>query len=110
MYRPLAELLEDCIACAEVQLDAAKRLDTARLSKATELRQDLLFQIATEGRERLEQELDDEVSDLADELRELDRRLSRVLESGITVMRRVNPTTAGSTVYDSDGRYRDSGS
>ncbi len=106
MYRPLVDLIEDSIACAEVQLDAARRLDGARLQDATRRRQDLLFEIEAEGIERLQAETDDEVRELIAELRDLDRRLTRVLESGARVLNDLGPSRPPQAVYAPNGRMR----
>ena len=106
MYRPLVDLIEDSIACAEVQLDAARRLDSGRLREATQRRQDLLFEIEAGGRDRLESETDDEVIELAEELRALDRRLDRVLSSGVSVLRKVVDAGRTPETYGSNGRIR----
>lgn len=106
MYRPLVDLIEDSIACAEVQLDAARRLDAARLREATERRQDLLFEIEAEGADRLRAETDEEVIELVQELRALDRRLERVLSSGVSVLRRAADAGRRAATYAPNGRIR----
>ena len=75
MYRPLADLLEDSIRCAEAQIESVKALDVARLRQLTATREDLLFLIQAEGKERLA-EADEDTLDLVFELRELDERLN----------------------------------
>lgn len=103
MYRPLADLLEDSIACAEAQIDAVKALDVEQLRVLTAKREDLLFLIKSEGTERLE-EADEETLDLVAELRELDERLERLLNSGLGVLHRVR--TGQPPTYAPDGRLR----
>lgn len=106
MYRPLVDLLEDSIACAEVQLEAARSLDTEQLSLATARRQDLLFEMEAEGAPRLLAEMDDEAQALAFELRALDARLERILQSGIRVFQGLNTGGDAPPVYSSNGRIR----
>lgn len=107
MYRPLTDLLEDSVACAEAQVEAVKAFDVERLRALTAEREDLLFLIRSEGKQRLE-EADDETRALAAELRELDERLERLLNSGLGVLHRVR--TGQPPTYAPDGRLRNDGS
>lgn len=103
MYRPLADLLEDSIRCAEAQIEAVKALDVEQLRQLTATREDLLFLIQAEGKERLA-EADEDTLDLVFELRELDERLERLLNSGLGVLHRVR--TGQPPTYAPDGRLR----
>ncbi len=103
MYRPLADLLEDSIQCAEAQIEAVKAFDVERLRELTASREDLLFLIQAEGRRRLE-EADEDTHGLILELRELDERLERLLNSGLGVLHRVR--TGQPPTYAPDGRLR----
>ena len=87
-------------------LQGQTRLDAGRLQQATAQRQDLLFEIESEGPDRLAAEMDEDVRELAVELRDLDRRLTRVLESGLAVIGRVGPSGEQSKTYAPNGRIR----
>lgn len=105
MYRPLADLLEDSIACAEAQIDAVKQMDVETLRALTARREDLLFSIRAEGEQRLAEEADDDVRELALELQELDDRLALLLGSGLGMLQRLR--SGRPPTYSPDGRLRD---
>lgn len=43
--RTVDQILDEALALAEIQLDAARRLDAAQLAEATERRADLVFEM-----------------------------------------------------------------
>ena len=106
MNRPLADILEDTIDSAEAQLEAARRLDAGALHRATVRRQDLLFELQLiQGAHPVAS--DGELRRLGEELKELDLRLSRLLESGLAVFRQLKTETGAPPVYSSRGRMRE---
>jgi hypothetical protein len=107
MARSLATVLEESIELAELQLEAARTLDRAGLQSATDMRQDLLFEMEMFGDEALSASLDDEARSLAVELGDLDHRLGCILGAALDAFDQVAPRNGGSAgTYAADGRIR----
>jgi hypothetical protein len=77
-------LLESLLETIEDQIDAAKKLDPARLSTATERRQDLLFEIEVERNSRYF-ESNEELIALKEEIDIADQRLLGILETVVEI-------------------------
>ena len=103
--RPLTEVLQDCIAIASEQVEAARTLNVVGLDEATAMRSDLVFEldVATKHTESLS----DEAAELAFELSELDARLERLLAAGLSTIEKLR---AGHEVpvYTHEGRIKGS--
>ena len=105
MQRGLMSLLEESVALAEVQLEAARSLDADGLMAATKRRQDLVFEIDSWSDEALKKAATEETQESALELAELDRRLARITGAALQTFQRLLPDQ-GPDVYASDGRVK----
>ena len=86
-------LLESLLETIEEQIDAAKKLDTERLSQATERRQDVLFELEVERNNRYFS-ADEEMIALKEEIDIADQRLMSILETVVQVARSVEGNEA----------------
>ena len=82
-------LLESLLETIETQIDAAKKLDTTRLSEATERRQDLLFELEVERNNRY-LEPTEELLDLKEQIDIADQRLLSILETVVKITDSMN--------------------
>jgi len=82
-------LLEALLETIETQIDAAKKLETTRLSEATERRQDLLFELEVERNNRYF-EPTDELLDLKEQIDIADQRLLSILETVVKITDSMN--------------------
>ena len=81
-------LFESLLEAIEEQIDAAKKLNTAALVRATERRQDLLFEIEVEqGGRRIEP--DEELIDIKQQIEIADERLLNILETVVQITKKV---------------------
>lgn len=111
MPRSLAVILEESVELAEVQLDAARSLDSDALQEATDARRDLLFELqalAPDGLDALLTDApeDDRLREVALELAELDHRLTRILGAALRTFERLMPQSDAPDVYSAAGRIR----
>ena len=81
-------LLESLLETIEEQIDAAKKLDIVALSRATERRQDLLFEIEVEQGGRM-LESDEELFELKKHIDIADERLLNILETVVHITKEV---------------------
>ena len=77
-------LLESLLETIEEQIEAAKKLDTEKLSAATERRQDLLFELEVERNDRFFEPSDELVALKAD-IDNADQRLMSILETVVEI-------------------------
>ena len=82
-------LLESLLETIETQIEAAKKLDTTRLSEATERRQDLLFELEVERNNRY-LEPTEELLDLKEQIDIADQRLLSILETVVKITDSMN--------------------
>ena len=100
MDRSLASVLTDTLEAAQLQLQAARQLNSDRLAEATASRQDLQFELEL-MRDEASWRVDEEIGDIVRELRATDQRLMSVLGAANSVFRKVlqpeSPTTYGAS-------------
>ena len=81
-------LFESLLETIEEQIDAAKKLDTTALVRATERRQDLLFEIEVEqGGRRIEPDI--ELIEIKQQIDIADERLINILETVVQITKKV---------------------
>ncbi|MDP6935221.1 MAG: hypothetical protein QGG40_20040 [Myxococcota bacterium] len=90
---------------ASDQLEAARNMDKDALFEATELRQDLLFEIELLGEEGTVFELDENARKHVESLEALDHRLISVLEAANLTLKQVLGLEPPAT-YSQSGRMR----
>ena len=81
-------LFEALLETIEEQIDAAKKLDTAALARATERRQDLLFEIEVEQGGKII-DPDEELIDIKQQIDIADERLLNLLETVVQITKEV---------------------
>lgn len=86
-------LLESLLETIEAQIEAAKKLDTAALTQATERRQDLLFELEVERNSRYFTP-DDDIIALKEEIDIADQRLMSILETVVQITKSVEGNEA----------------
>ena len=84
----LLYLLESLLETIEEQIEAAKKLDTEALSKATERRQDLLFEIEVEQEGQII-DPDEELFDIKKQIDIADERLLNILETVVHITKEI---------------------
>ena len=89
MFDPLVNMLKELLSTVEEQIQAAKALDVALLSEATERRQDLLFELEVERSNRVI-DVSDEALDLKDQIDLADERLLAILETVVNITKAAN--------------------
>lgn len=104
MAAPLAELLEDSLALAEAQLEAARTLDAVGLDEATVARQDVLFELNLIDPDEIL--ADPGLRKLVEQNHEIDQRLTTVLEAALSVFRAVGESVGKPSTYDATGQLR----
>ena len=105
MDRPLASVLTDTLEAAQLQLQAARQLNSDRLAEATASRQDLQFELELR-RDEASWRVDEEIGDIVRELRATDQRLMSVLGAANSVFRNVLQPAAPTT-YSASGKIRE---
>ena len=88
MDRSLASVLTDTLEAAQLQLQAARQLNSDGLAVATANRQDLQFELEL-MRDETSWRVDEEIGDIVRELRATDQRLMSVLGAANSVFRNV---------------------
>lgn len=101
--RDVTEILEDTIAIAEDQIEAAKMLNVSALNEATQARQELLFELEVAMANAGSTSID--VSELSFQLEELDRRLNTLLSAGLAALERIRSGAKPET-YTHEGRLK----
>ena len=81
-------LLESLLETIEEQIEAAKKLDTEKLSLATERRQDLLFELEVERNDRYFEPTAELVA-LKEDIDIADQRLMSILETVVDITKSV---------------------
>ena len=84
----LLYLLESLLETIEEQIEAAKKLDTEALTRATERRQDLLFEIEVEQEGEV-MEADEELYELKKQIDIADERLLNILETVVHITKEI---------------------
>ena len=102
MIQPAEALLHNILKVAEVQLEAARKMDVEKLTEATARRQDLLFELELENGHVVSTE---ELDKIREKLELVDRRLMNVLKVVSNVCEVVNPPRSPTT-YGSNGRIK----
>ena len=102
MIQPAEALLHNILKVAELQLEAAKKMDAELLSEATAKRQDLLFELELEQGHVVQT---DDINILREKLEKVDKRLMDVLKIVSDVCQVVNPPKTPTT-YGSNGRIK----
>ena len=105
MDRSLASVLTDTLEAAQLQLQAARQLNSDRLAEATASRQDLQFELEL-MRDEASWRVDEEIGDIVRELRATDQRLMSVLGAAGSVFRTVLQPDSPAT-YGATGRIRE---
>jgi hypothetical protein len=100
----LLYLLESLLETIEEQIEAAKKLDTEALGRATERRQDLLFEIEVEQEGRV-MEADDELFEIKKLIDIADERLLNILETVVHITKEVEGLDA---FYSKKGNLKES--
>lgn len=105
MDRSLASVLTDTLEAAQLQLQAARQLNSDGLAVATANRQDLQFELEL-MRDETSWRVDEEIGDIVRELRATDQRLMSVLGAANSVFRNVLQPSSPTT-YGASGKIRE---
>jgi hypothetical protein len=103
MIQPAEALLHNILKTAEVQLDAARKMDVDTLTEATARRKDLLFELELERGHVIPSE---DLNKLHEKLEKIDKRLMDVLKVVSDVCVVVNPPNSPTT-YGSNGKIKE---
>ena len=99
---PAETLLENILAIAVEQIDAAKQLDAEKLEELTAQRQDLFFELELEKANN-NISPSPKLIELKTELDEIDERLMAILSTVVQATNGVK-TKSNSSIYGSNGR------
>ena len=94
MRQPVENLLQNLKEIIEQQLIAAKKMDVQSLSAATEVRQDILFELELESNVV---EKTPDLQRLVADITLLDQRLMHILEIVSDTCKTVNPSKVATT-------------
>jgi hypothetical protein len=103
MERSLNSIITESVRAAKVQLEAARCMDRAALTAATERRQDLLFELDFVDTAQIN--MTDLLKAELGELQILDRRLAKLLGTATKVFARLSPEREAKT-YARNGKIR----